>query len=629
MKTSVIRRRVADFLKQHAPFDVLPEEDLLELAGTGRVTFHESEEYLIRRGQPWNALIRVIQQGRVEVVDERPEGDRLRDVLGEGDILELGRFLGIDSSLHAARTASDVILYSIDAGAFEGLVNQHPRMARYLATHLTERYEQDDQESLPKSVWLEAEEPTMELLRRRLRTCHRGASIREAASRMAQSPSGALAVVDAEGRALGLITDREIRDCVAHGSLDGPCETIMNARIEASRAGLGTLTYLLQMMRSRSYHLFITADGTAAGPLLGVMTNSDLALACGRNPVLLLHEMLRAGDILELAQLLRYRDALVAESLTGPESVERCAPIAAALDAAFAESVIRLAGESVAAAGHAAPDLACCWLLFGRSGRAENLAPVCPSIGVVFADPPEEGRAAAAEYFSAVLSAIEQHLDSFGLQTTGDVPAATRRCISLSGWKQYYGELIRDPLGAEIYPVRSMFDFCPVAGDRELARQLEHFLAAELEQAEIFIPVLANDTLANLPPMTFFRGLVVELNGAEGNTLDIQRYALQPVEDAARVFAIAGRPVSVTNTLDRLRNATGGAGGEIVFRDAREAFLVAALHRARAGFRNRGNTVIDPSKLSKYEQRLLKTAFQSIRRLLEFTSSTFIGATEL
>jgi len=28
MKTAVIRHRVADFLKQHAPFDSLPEADL-------------------------------------------------------------------------------------------------------------------------------------------------------------------------------------------------------------------------------------------------------------------------------------------------------------------------------------------------------------------------------------------------------------------------------------------------------------------------------------------------------------------------------------------------------------------------------------------------------------------------
>src|SRR5205823_3466611 len=99
----------------------------LELAGTWRVTFHESDEYLLQRGKAWDALIRVIQQGRVEILDERSEGERLRDVLGAGEILGLGRFFGQESSRLAARTASDVILYSLDAAAFGALVEQYPR----------------------------------------------------------------------------------------------------------------------------------------------------------------------------------------------------------------------------------------------------------------------------------------------------------------------------------------------------------------------------------------------------------------------------------------------------------------------------------------------------------------------
>jgi DNA polymerase III epsilon subunit-like protein len=74
--------------------------------------------------------------------------------------------------------------------------------------------------------------------------------------------------------------------------------------------------------------------------------------------------------------------------------------------------------------------------------------------------------------------------------------------------------------------------------------------------------------------------------------------------------------------LDRL-----GSGAGKVFEEAREAFRVTSFHCAAAGFRHRGSTVIDPSRLSKYDRNLLKTAFQSIRRLIELTSSTFIGAT--
>ena len=74
MKTSVIRQRVADFLKQHAPFDALAEQDLLELAGSGRVKFHESEEYLFRQGDAKGQVVWTIQQGRVELLAEDTAG---------------------------------------------------------------------------------------------------------------------------------------------------------------------------------------------------------------------------------------------------------------------------------------------------------------------------------------------------------------------------------------------------------------------------------------------------------------------------------------------------------------------------------------------------------------------------
>ena len=142
MKTSIIRYRVADFLKQSAPFDAISEEDLLELAATGRVSFHEAGEFVFRKNQQRKPWLWVIQQGTVEIIDEAAEGHRLHDLLGSGDVLGLGYFLRSESYFHSARTASDVILYSIDARSFAVHVAKYPRVARFLAAQfsVSERY---------------------------------------------------------------------------------------------------------------------------------------------------------------------------------------------------------------------------------------------------------------------------------------------------------------------------------------------------------------------------------------------------------------------------------------------------------------------------------------------------------
>ena len=107
MKTSVIRFRVADFLKQYPPFNELSEGDLLNLAASGRVIFHESEEYLFRQHQPTGPALWIIQQGSVEILDETPRGEELRDMMAEGDILGGERVSG--STVYRTRREQPVM----------------------------------------------------------------------------------------------------------------------------------------------------------------------------------------------------------------------------------------------------------------------------------------------------------------------------------------------------------------------------------------------------------------------------------------------------------------------------------------------------------------------------------------
>jgi CBS domain-containing protein len=196
---------------------------------------------------------------------------------------------------------------------------------------------------------------------------------------------------------------------------------------------------------------------------------------------------------------------------------------------------------------------------------------------------------------------------------------------SFSTWEKRYQNWISDPIVNSIYMARTMFDFQPVVGESELARKLGESIASELKDSDIFIPVLANDTMSNVPPMTFFRGIVIELDGAESQMLDMERSALGPIADAARVFALATGNVAAANTLQRLEAASRALPQyEQVFRDTAEAFRIVTYESAIAG---RGQ--VNPSILDKYDQRLLKTAFQSIHRFLEFTASMYNSTEEL
>jgi signal-transduction protein with cAMP-binding, CBS, and nucleotidyltransferase domain len=540
MNTSVIRHRVADFLKQFQPFDTLSEADLLEVAGSGRVKFHEAGEFVYRRGEAKGKFIWMIQQGTVQLLRGDPDQGDLHDVLGDGDLI------GLDSGfyLHSALTASDVILYAIDSAVFEALTSRYPAVQQYLAAHFGVSASPSD----GAQSWLDAPAPPEEYLRARF-------------GRSPRLPGAAVAPL-----------------------------------------GIGTREAIREMLRGRTDVLTLTEEGRAENPPAAVLRDSDLALFCGQNPIQLRREILESESPEELGILLELSNRMVLGGLARPADVDDCARMGSAMVAATAETCIRLSlGSHGGARG---------WLAFGRLARGEMLRPSSPMIAAVYNDQhPNEERAATAGRCAAWLEAC-------------GLGSGTHPGMSISEWQQFYTETAADPLAHDLFARREFFDVSLLSGDATLLTQLSDGLAEALRQDNLLVPLLANDTLAHLPPLTFYRGLVLDLDGGERESLDLASTALEPISDAARVFALDRLSLSIASTLERLEcAATMLPQHGRILREAADAFRIALYHQSVAGM-----PIIRPASLSKYDQRLLKTAFSSILNLLELTKSTFIAA---
>lgn len=546
MNTSVIRYRVADFLKRHAPFDSVPEPDLQTLAGSGRVKFHEADEYIHRHGQKKTPFIWIIQQGRVELILERNDDRQLLDVMGEGDILGLDRYIGDGDYKTSAVTTSDTIVYAIEARAFEDLLTRHPDVERYLAAHYSLTASAN-----AKASWLDAPAPRLNFLRHRT-----------------PLPGDTLPELPAE-----FTTRQAVRALMANRAL-------------AARVDDATLT---------------------AG---------DLALFCNANPAQLLNDIAAAKAPDEMRPLLELAGRLVLDALAKPADVDDCARMATEFVAAATTACVRLAEQDAAEAGFVLPDARFAWFAYGALARGELLRFVPPKVGVVFDDGPLGDPTQASIYGTIVAGRVADWLHKCGLNgPEARWPDGAHPCMPRTEWQHFFGSTIRNPIGHDLFSRREFFDLRPLSGDPALIGDLEAWLSGQLKQAELLVPLLANDTLGNLPPLTFFSGLVVSLDGTERHGLDLTETALHPISDAARVFALANGHAQI-NTLERL----AAIGDAPVFQDAAEAYRIALYHQAMAGA-NR----IDPSKLERLDQRLLKTAFTSVLRLLEHTTQRFIS----
>ena len=612
MKTSVIPYRVADFLKCHAPFDVVSQQDLLELAGSGRVKFHQTHEYLFRQGDPKGQLVWVIQQGRVEAVEQSASGEQLRDVMGEGDLLGLDRFAGDGAFLYSARTASDVILYGFAADLFESMAARYPSVKRFLAAHSSVAGIM----GFGRTSWLDAAAPSMDFLRSRLVTLALDATVAEAARAVARSKNGVAAFADEANRPVAIIA---AADLCARSS--GVARLAARPLPPVMLPPLRTRELVREMLRERTGEIAVTADGRRDSPLEGILTASELALFCGQNPSQLIGAIHDAASPAEMAPLLRLAARLVLDALAQPADVDDCCQLGSEITAALANACVRLASAQVLQAGIDPPNAPCCWVMFGGAARGELMVPAHATIAAVYDDSSEDFTPEDSAYFAAVAGETEAWFHAFGLAGPGAFRLeGAQPCMPLSGWKHLYGETIRNPLDHDLYASREFFDVWALCGEVSILRTLQQHIAAKLCGNQVAIPLLANDTLAHLPPLTFFDGLVLHLDGTQQDSFDIGEVAIAPIAGAARVFAIAKGNLTSANTLARLETAgLDFPQGAAIFREAADAFRIALYYQAlSAGPR------INPAKLGRFDQLLLKGAFSSIHRLLEFTASTFL-----
>lgn len=605
METAVISYRVADFLRRHPPFNAIDDADLLGLAAHGRVRFFEPNEYLLWQGEPHRHQIFVIQQGTVALWDEANEHPSLRDVRGAGDLLGTERYNGAPFNLYSARSESDVVIYAFPAEDFDAHVLSYPHAAQYVAaeSRVTTDYQ-------PVAGRRDARQTFLHAIvgGRTPATCSANDSIADAARRVLTARGQAVAVVDAEQRARGILTPDMFLTWIAAGGGDpqGLVESLLSPAPATVAPDASVADGVLAMGMSGVSSLAITTDGKSGGRFQGLVTSSDLSPVFGEQPASLLREIPLAASVRELRELNQRSRAFVLEGLTGPASVDWLTRLATLIDTAIVTRVIALSGEA---------DVQGCWCVYGSSGRGESLASVAPDLALVVEDDKE--LETAADLYRRVADALTEcdYLQRSDRSFEPSFYVATD-----AEWSERYRRWVDDPVMQQMYRARSLFDLRPFRGRMSLWNRLETTVMDTVDSE--FLHVLANDCLATLPPLTFFQDAVVDSVGEQLSTFHLERSALEPLVDVGRVFGMAARQVMGRSTAERLATArTLLPDHEAIFREAADTLKVVLWLQGRVGISQRtAGSDLPPALLSRHDRQVLKSGFRAILRLLEFTA---------
>ena len=647
MKGSSISVRIADFLKDYPPFEFLEVGALRELAGKGKVKFHEDGEIVFSQGQPRDQWIYVIQQGSIRVIDEEGDTEKLIDLRGPGDLLGLQGIRSEEPYVHTCKTETETILYGLPRELFVEEAQKSGKARRYLAAYfslnpayvwsrdpLHEDSVSSDQGPVTlRRGGLDEVDPPQSGARRALVTVMADAPMREVALKLQSKPVECVVVVDEQHRPIGKLTDADLRDRLLEGSIQPQARVgdlmfrdLITAAPDEDTGGL-----LVKLARYGKNYLVVTEDGTADSAVLGMVSERNLFLQYGRFPTVVGEAISSAPDIISLRYLRDRLESLTLEFLDNRHSLKWLMEMLGVLNRKMNTRVVQLVTSAMEREGLGSPPGDFSWLMMGSGGRDELLIRSAVYHALVYEDPPPSEEVRFRKYFNEMAHRVADSLRQCGfLESPQNVLAQNPDwCLSLSSMKARFSALIADPVAHHVYSARDAFDFVPLREEHcPIAESLSEHIDGELRKYPDFIRHMASDSLLNQPPRTIFKGYVVDKEGTRRDELAIKFHALLPLVDVARVLSLEAGLRRPTATYKRFQKAAERAAGNLdlaeLYGEAAGAFIVAQYARISQGLRTgTDGAVIHPSELDAETRTLLITSFRTIYSVLEATARHF------
>ena len=599
---------VTDFLAEHAPFAAVPRTDLERLARRMTVRYARRGTRLMSVGRDNDAVF-VVRTGAVQITDENGS---LVDRGDEGTAFGTTALDGQPSRFDV-EALEDSLLLVLASPDFHALATAHPAVEDFFSQQRAARLRHALQ-AMPHADHRAAVLQTRlrDLMRRDPVTTTGGATVREAAQLMAREQVSSLLVVDGD-RLTGIVTDRDLRTRVLAAGLDAstPVSAVMTT--DPVTAGPDDIAMeLILEMTSRNIHHMPVVGGAEGRTPLGMLTSTDLMRLERANPIHLVGDIAKATDLETLAALSQRLPRIIDQLVHEDATADGIGRIVTAVGDAVEQRLIQLAERELGPS-----PAAYAWVVLGSQARLEQGPGSDQDNALVISD---DATPADAPWFEALARFVVDGLVACGYpRCPGDVMATNPQWRQpLREWRRTFARWVDEPVPDAILRSAIFFDLRAVHGDVTLVEELQAQIRRSAPRSTRFLAHLARNAAANEPPLGFFRGFVLEREGAHKDTLDLKRGGFHAVVEVARVHALS-RGLPQVSTSSRIA-AAAGAGGLSAesAADLHDAFefirYVRLLHQAkqiRAG--EPPDNFVAPNELSSFEKRHLRDAFQIVR----------------
>jgi CBS domain-containing protein len=612
--SSLLAATVHD-LRRHAPFTEMEPAQVEWTAARLQLTYCPAGTDILSPEDGSPKWFYVIKNGALEA---GPAGQGGLIQLHAGECFPLGALLSDRAVGHHYRAMSDTFCYLLPVADFHALLHSSPMFRDFATRRIASLLEQSNRSVRAEWATLDNTElrftrPLKNLIARTPVRAHAETPLAEVLARMSRECVGSVAVINAAEQPVGILTLRDVleRVTLTGTPLDTPVQRVMTPNPVTLPEHAMASEAVLALAQQGFHHLLITRDAK----LVGIISEKDLFELKRLSMQGIISAVQQTDSVEALAQIAKDIPALAQSFIAQGLGAEILTQTISALNDQLSRRVIELEARALEI-----PDIRWCWMSLGSEGRREQTLATDQDNALIFlSDQPAE---TVRQQLLATARGINQGLAACGFPLCkGEIMAGNPKwCLSLAEWRAVFSNWIHRADSVALLHATIFFDFRPLYGETRLCDELRVWLNDAIKQNRLFLNKMAENALANRPPLGLVRDFIVASDGDQAHTLDLKINGITPFVDAARIFALQAG-IDAPGTAVRLRTA---AQAWNIPSDEVEgwigAFHYIQLLRLRqqqlANLRNMpvGNR-IDPEDLNELDRRILKESFRQARKL--------------
>jgi len=626
--------QITHFLSGIVPFSVLSEDVLKEISKDFSVVHYSSGTRLFYQGKSKVEYLYIVQKGAVERYFEEGQNKILRGVLGEGDLYGgISMLVNNGIAVRSISILENTYFYILPKAVFLKICNEHKAFAEYFTGDFGKRMMDNSYASIIKNIGGAADSETQffnlqvqDIYHNDILSCAENTSIQQAASLMSERKCSSIFIKNSKGEYTGVVTDTDLRGkVIAKGhDITAPIATIMSSPLHSIQMDSMVSEALLEMMDTNLKHLAVRDQRS---DVVGILTNRDMLTAQEQSPFFVVREISSAATLDEIVEKQKRIPRLIQNMLNSGAKAKTITRLISSISDTILEKLVGFALDEL---GPAPSEFV--FLIVGSEGRNEQTLKTDQDNAIIYADVGKPESRDTKEYFLKFGELVCTWLDQAGYDfCKGDVMAKNPKwCQPLSLWKRYFYSWVRVSTPKDLMQSNIFFDLRGGCGNNELVDELRLFLFESLEGWTRFFRDLAVNALGFKPPLGFFRNFVVESKGEHRHELDIKK-SMTPIVDIARIYALNNN-ISETNTQERLyRLYLEKVFDEGTYNDLDHAYSYLMHQRLSCQVKNilegkKPDNYINPNKLSRMDQTMLKEIFKRIERMQTKLSLDFTGS---